>query len=142
MGSRQADRETAQRTGGRLVIYGLVDPRDGSIRYVGRTANVKSRYAAHCSLGVWWRADNQRRRAWLEELQDRKLKPLLTELEAVPTFEAAVAAEERWIAKGRAEGWPLTNGHGSGLAGGVTEDAKRLRARRRAPTPPSAREVA
>ena len=104
----------------RFTIYGLVDPRDGSIRYVGRTVDPRERLYAHCSssgcasLG----GSGKARQDWLRELRGLGLRPTLRELEYVETFELAIEAEEQWIAFGLARKWPLTNRHRSGRAGG------------------------
>jgi len=33
---------------GSMFIYGLKDPRDGKIKYIGKTYNLKKRYYQHC----------------------------------------------------------------------------------------------
>jgi hypothetical protein len=100
----------------RFTVYGLVDPRDGSIRYVGRTGlPPETRLAGHLSsLGSQNTGGSKKKRAWLRELIEAGLKPGIRVLEDFAGELEAVDAEGRWIAKGLAEGWPLTNGHKSG----------------------------
>lgn len=87
------------------IIYALLDPRDASVRYIGKTVSEPlRRWASHlCQLSrtyKWF---------WICALKIEGLKPAWQTLEVIPAGEDWEARERAWIARGRAEGWPLTN---------------------------------
>ena len=84
-------------------IYALVDPRDGGIYYIGKANDLEKRLYQHLRRDV-----NRHKCRWLESLARDGLAPTVRILETVPADEWA-EAEIKWIAKGRGEGWPLTN---------------------------------
>jgi GIY-YIG catalytic domain len=87
-------------------IYGLRDPRDGRIRYVGRTRDFFARrLRAHCTVRSSKHLN--RRRNWIESLRRLGLRPQIECLEVVPGngFEEEI----RWIAKFREFGHDLVN---------------------------------
>jgi hypothetical protein len=59
-------------------IYSLSDPRDQSVRYVGRTTDVKMRYIAHLRA-----SGNPEKDEWTQELLALQMKPLMTVLETL-----------------------------------------------------------
>lgn len=65
-------------------IYGLVDPRNGEIRYIGKTNNPKNRLNAHITESLKSDAQNYRLR-WLRKLNKLKLKPLMIFLKVCPS---------------------------------------------------------
>lgn len=80
-------------------IYVLRDPRDGGVRYVGRTRNLKRRYGAHL-----YRTEDgsfvHDRRDWVLELRAAGLRPLMEVVETLsaPVAEALVSEREhRWV---------------------------------------------
>lgn len=86
------------------IVYGLVDPRDGIVKYVGQTtALLRDRLIGHLSgsTGI-------KKMAWIEELAAIGLKPSIEVLESVQPQDLD-AAEKRWIEKLQGEGLPLTN---------------------------------
>lgn len=84
-------------------IYGLKDPRDGQIYYVGKSNKPRQRLSQH--LG---REDcNKYKKAWLTDLKRNGLRPNLVILEE--TKGNWQDAERSWIAKGIDNDWPLTN---------------------------------
>lgn len=85
-------------------IYGLCDPRDGLIYYVGKSNAPQRRFIQHLED----KDSNVRKVAWIDGLTAAGLKPEMRILEAVPRSEWA-QAERAWIAHGINEGWPLTN---------------------------------
>lgn len=88
------------------TIYALVDPRTCQIRYVGQTQNHPTvRLEGHLAKSD----GNHIKIAWLEELHQLSLKPLVVVLEYAPTLEKALRAEDTWIKRGRELNWPLTN---------------------------------
>lgn len=90
-------------------IYGLTDPRDGKIRYVGITINPVQRFTNH--LGgrstVW---DSEKlvypeypegrgclKARWLRDLYDRGLRPGMMKLDEARDKRTALDLEKHWI---------------------------------------------
>lgn len=90
-------------------IYGLVDPRNRQICYVGQTDNVNRRYTQHLS-------DDARtaKAAWLAELKNSSLKPDIIILQQCENDSDVNHFENWWIFLGRQQGWMLTNGTNPG----------------------------
>lgn len=92
-------------------IYVLRDPRDKSVRYVGRTINPQRRYSRHLydrCRGSYVRA----RWDWITELRSMKLRPEfeISETLSAPIPEAAISEREfRWIFHFFQQGANLTN---------------------------------
>lgn len=89
-----------------ISIYTLVDPRDGTVRYVGMSNNPQKRYQQHYSCG-YAAADSVK--SWIRELKELETKPLLFIVEEVDNYDAAWMRETYWINFFLAEGEPLTN---------------------------------
>ena len=87
----------------KAYIYGLADPRDRKIHYVGHTVDLAQRLAQHVTD-----TKQTAKTAWIAELSALKLKPLMVELAIVP-YDQRFDHEYKWIYMGRAMGWPLTN---------------------------------
>jgi hypothetical protein len=97
----------------RVYIYGLVDPRDGLIHYVGRTtAALRTRLHAHMSLvagdGKNLRGYGLDKLKWLADLKAARMTPSIKPLEEVES-EHAHDAERRWVQALFRAGVPLTN---------------------------------
>ena len=60
-------------------IYGLRDPRDGKIKYVGQTRNPRARYAGH--VGVPAGRGLNAKEQWIKDLRDLGTRPELVILE-------------------------------------------------------------
>lgn len=90
-------------------IYGLIDPRTGQCRYVGKTGNLKKRLHRHMleSKAV------TRKGSWIVGLKKEKMKPELVVLEEVPVNNWQ-EQERFWIANLRFLGCNLTNGTAGG----------------------------
>lgn len=85
------------------VVYGLVDPRTGALRYVGKTIDASKRREAHMrGSGHGHRAN------WIKGLHRENLLPVFCVLEACSTVDA-YQAEQEWISMARAWGADLTN---------------------------------
>lgn len=89
-------------------IYALVDPRTRMIHYVGQAYDVDSRYTQHMSD-----AAKTTKVAWLTELKKMGAQPGLHILQQCEDSEVN-HIENWWIALGRRQGWPLTNGTNPG----------------------------
>jgi hypothetical protein len=94
-------------------IYGLVDPRTGCVRYVGKANNTTKRYNAHFSN--YELSHHTRKVAWIKSLLALGLKPNIIVIEEV-LQEFWEEAERRWIAYYRSiPGYlHLTNGTSGG----------------------------
>lgn len=90
---------------GYLHIYGLVDPRTGEIRYVGRTfaLNMKYRYGTHV------RGFDDRTRHWVYDLASEGRVPSLCILETVAEEDYDSRIEQRWYGRLRERGCDLLN---------------------------------
>lgn len=97
-------------------IYALVDPRDGAIRYVGKTVDIKIRLVQHFSDG----GGAKRKHEWLRELRTLSLAPEVKILAEVDS-ENCFIEEKVWIKKMIADGCDLVNGN---MGGGGRGEAK------------------
>jgi GIY-YIG catalytic domain len=124
-----------------IYIYQLTDPRDGSIRYVGKTNNLRIRLKGHKNL----RNNYTRCNAWKKELQALGLQPKMEVVEEVADEATWIEREQYWIDRRRAEGNILTNEAAAGasprIGNTVSEYAKQLARERYTgrPIPPEQR---
>ncbi len=86
------------------LIYALVDPFDGQVRYVGLTNDPARRLGEHQRD-----RDNYDKAAWVQRLALYHQRPMLRELERVRGEAAAHAAEAWWIAAYTRRGYRLLN---------------------------------
>jgi predicted GIY-YIG superfamily endonuclease len=87
------------------IIYALIDPRDETIRYIGRTIRTKRRLQQHLQ-----EIGNKKKSRWLKELKKLGITPRMEILERLDC--KAIDAERReaeWIQHLVSEGAPLTN---------------------------------
>jgi len=99
------------------VIYGLVDPRDQQLRYVGKTiVSLSARFDAHLNTARY-KKRKTRTVNWLRGLLAIGLKPEIFEIERVSS--GWIETEQFWIAYFRFIGCRLTNhtDGGEGLTG-------------------------
>jgi len=87
-----------------IYIYGLVDPRDNRVRYVGKAIEPSKRLLAHLSLD----GNNTFKDDWLRELIDAGLKPTIKILDRCEDFNWQ-PHERYWIAEYRKTTPDLTN---------------------------------
>lgn len=122
-----------------IYIYQLRDPRDQSIRYVGKTNNLRIRKNSHKYVRGRSRCD-----AWKRELGDLGLHPAFEVIEEC-SIDAWREREQYWIDRRKAEGCTLTNGALAGagpMPGNTVSDYARQLARERytgRPIPPEQR---
>ena len=94
----------------RFLIYGLVDPRTGQVRYIGKSCKGMERPKEH---GRPWHINHDRgyKGSWLRLLKRLGLTYSILVLEEVPEGDSPYlgSVECEWIAYGRHVGWPLTN---------------------------------
>ena len=107
----------------KVYIYSLIDPRDGEIKYVGKTKDPAERLKSHLHDA---KRTNTPKNAWLLKLQRLGLKPQIRVLEEVERSKWP-EAERKWIARLRHKGCPLKNicEGGKGRNGPLSEKAKR-----------------
>jgi hypothetical protein len=68
----------------KYVVYGLYDPRDGQLRYIGQTSiGVDARYAQHILGAQRTGSHGKRKNDWIKELLGLKLTPELKILREV-----------------------------------------------------------
>lgn len=89
-----------------ILIYGLIDPRTGCLRYIGQSKRVDKRFWRHCNP---LSTDRSHRGCWLRGLHSANLAPELVELEYVNSLDEAAIVEGFWIASLRATGADLVN---------------------------------
>jgi len=75
------------------TIYALIDPRDGSIRYIGITDNPAQRIKEH----LRGRGGNPLKREWVYELRRLGLAPIMQPLETGLSLSAALERESLLI---------------------------------------------
>jgi len=110
-------------TEGKVFIYGLVDPRNGEIRYIGKTDNPPERLRGH-------QKDKKitKKRSWIVSLRRKGLKPVLVILQKV-SKEKWREAERFQISFFRQRGFDLTNSTdgGDGVDNPTLETRQKMR---------------
>lgn len=107
------------------AIYVLVDPRDGDIRYVGKTTQpLRVRWLQHLREARNSRTDKTYRAYWIRKLQQLQLKPIIRLIQYVPT-PCEKEAEQHWIAWFKAQAARLVNGTAGGE--GLTNPPEHVR---------------
>lgn len=117
-------------------IYGLIDPRTGLIRYIGKcTRSPEERLGKHMHEART-STSQCHRLEWLRQLDWLDLMPLVTVLDELPSSARLPEhneAERWWIATARDYGYDLTNNTDGGDGGSTWDDiSEEERARRRA----------
>lgn len=87
-----------------IYIYGLSDPRNDIIRYVGKTSNVERRLRAHLK-----RSGCKYCYAWLTKMNNDGISPSVTILETLSDNDDWASAEKKWIKHFKEQGNKLTN---------------------------------
>ncbi len=93
---------------GLFIVYGLVDPRDGQLRYVGKSCSGKRRARQHANPTRVIK-DFTHKGNWVKGLVAVGLRPEIEVLESVVDSQELDEAERFWIAYYRALGCRLTN---------------------------------
>lgn len=114
----------------RFLVYALTDPRSDAVRYIGKSCTGLRRPAQHGRPAALSQ-DHTHKGNWIRGLVAEGLSYGIVALECSSNEEAVAGAERRWIARGRAEGWPLTNicDGGEGVCGLHQTAATRQRIR-------------
>jgi hypothetical protein len=104
-----------------VFIYGLHDPRDGQLRYIGASKDLSKRLVLHfCPASL--RPDSPKNQ-WLNELVKAGIRPTVSVIEEA-TKENWRTRERFWIQHHRERGASLTNTHPGGEGGARTTGKK------------------
>lgn len=93
----------------RFLIYGLVDPRSGDVRYIGKSTSGMKRPKYHARPQHVAKAPHTHKNRWLQKLLNEGLRPGLRVLEEFEAAADIADGECFWIAQGKGLDWPLTN---------------------------------
>jgi len=107
-----------------IYIYALVDPFTDQIRYIGKSIRPRERLVNHCNdKSKTWRTN------WIQSVLARGARPKLCILEELDEGTDWQQSERAWIARGREQGWPLTNctDGGDGLLNPPEEVREKMR---------------
>lgn len=120
---------------GRFFIYGLVDPRTGHLRYVGKTERALSvRLANHIHRALRQKT-NEHKRNWIRKMIAEGLRPQIVQLWETSDVDILSQAECFWIKYFRQMGCNLTNatdgGEGSTGYRHSEEEKKRISKRQK-----------
>jgi len=89
-------------------VYGLVDPTNNMVSYIGITGNTPhQRFVQHIRQSE--RDIYSPKGQWMNSLFDNGYIPIVVTLQTVDTEQQAQIAERWWIAHGQMIGWPLRN---------------------------------
>lgn len=105
-----------------IYIYTLSDPRNGHIRYVGKTVNMVNRFIQHCN-----RQKNSHLKNWIMQLKNAGLSPIMEEIEKCDSSDESQwqEAEQFWIVYLRFLGFKLINVKPGGIGCGVMSEASK-----------------
>lgn len=106
-----------------IKIYVLVDPRNGQIKYVGKTSGTLEKRLKHHFYNLH-KGNNQHKRNWFNQLTKEGLKPIIEIIDEVPNEEWKFW-EKYWISQIKTWGFNLVN-HSEGGEGFSSEDVKKL----------------
>lgn len=98
----------------RFLVYGLVDPRTGLVRYVGKSTCGLRRPNQHRAPGRLAKAGNTHNGNWIRKLQRYGLDYSVTVIAEFQSAEGLFEAEQFWIDELRSRGFRLTNASGGG----------------------------
>ncbi len=93
--------------GSKFIIYGLVDPRNGQLRYIGKSTSGLRRPQEHSHPSRLKK--NTHKINWILQLRSLGLKPIITVLQEFGETDILYQAEHFGISYFRQLGMPLTN---------------------------------
>lgn len=103
----------------RHIIYALLDPMTGLVRYIGKSATGLKRPRQHWEPAALRKDTNPYKRTWLERLICSGKKPIIAVLEYCAEAKDISRGEVHWIKVFRGVDAPLTNltagGDGAGI---------------------------
>lgn len=109
-------------------IYGLFDPRDCRLRYIGKSNNPQKRLKQHIKEANDKKKRNRYVANWIRQLLSENLEPSIEILEEV-SIDSWEEAESAWIADCKKFGLKITNGTsgGDGVKNLSPESIERMR---------------
>lgn len=107
----------------KYIIYGLVDPRNGELRYIGKSSSGLLRPRKHWNPRCMRNDKNTHKVRWVQQLLNINLIPDVLVLEIYSTHDELLDAETELIQYYRALGCRLTNIR---LGGGLTPEEGKL----------------
>jgi hypothetical protein len=112
----------------RNIIYGLVDPRSGQLRYIGKSTSGIRRVREH-SYPSFLKREQTHKTKWIRQLAEQGMTPNAVVVQELPDAEGLYEAERGWIAYFRSMGCPLTNltDGGEGVPGHRVEASTRAK---------------
>lgn len=110
-----------------FLVYGLVDPRTGEVRYIGRSSSGLRRPRMHFFPSKL--TERNHKANWMRSLLSAGVRPEIIVLEEFAFAADTVVAECFWIAQARGLGWSLTNqtDGGEGASGAIRSPETRAR---------------
>lgn len=110
-------------------IYGLVDPRDDLVKYVGKSLDPSKRLGGHIADTLKRSGRDTPKVAWIRKLISLNMRPTVVVLEKTARS-CADNAERRWIASYQGlvnstnggEGWDTDSARASALASWARQD--------------------
>jgi len=93
----------------KIYIYALIDPFTDEIRYIGKSVRPKERLTNQCNEHA-----NTHRCHWIQSVLAKGKRPIQKILEVLPPGSDWQSREKYWIAYGKQQDWPLTNGTSGG----------------------------
>lgn len=81
------------RRGTTWIVYGLADPRDGIVKYIGVTNSLIGRLNEHMRMY----GGNERKNAWIQEIKDAYMLPYMVTLEVIEDDTEWREREIAWI---------------------------------------------
>lgn len=109
-------------------IYGLFDPRDNKLRYVGLSVNPSRRYREHTNISKIEKGSGYSRN-WILSLLNVKMKPFMKIIEVCDDLDVGIKREVYWIRFFKKKNCDLTNVSlgGNGIKGVVVSESDRDR---------------
>ena len=104
-----------------VSIYGLYDPVEFEVRYVGAADDIQRRFGQHCTDARQQRSAIGR---WIWSLHEQGLRPIPFLLSEA-LYENCATEETWWIDRLRKDGHDLLNVHKGGV-GGLSRSLHRL----------------
>ena len=98
----------------RHIIYGLIDPRNGLLRYIGRSSSGLKRPRQHWESKEMTKTKRYHSTRWIKTVLDSGHYPEIILLEEHESSDTLNVAEMFWVFIGRKLGLPLTNMNNGG----------------------------
>lgn len=105
-----------------IYIYGLFDPGNLSLRYIGKTDNIGFRLDGHIRRARHRNGNNRYKDNWIRQLLSEGLEPAIEVLEEC-TEDNWQEVESAWIKEAREKGARLTNIYEGGRGASSGENA-------------------